>query len=725
MINKQTTLDLNGPILSFTQQPSSATLSSGGSTTLVGVATATYPTQDPANPAVNTGSIVYRWYVDGYGPLNDGSISALGMTVSGSTTTTLSISNAVSPAANGRRFYLLADHIPSAYSQPIGSAVTVGTARSTGSAFNDPKSSNIATLTVRPIISVTSNPSNQEVAEGDFATFTASGSSTDGTSVSVRWLLNGFYLSDNGSTIFGSNTNTLRISLQEASSNLISAEISHPTASNGPLRTNSALFTVVVARAVINFETFEDDGFSLKSTGNFDLTQQNGNYFQFDSGQGFTSVSMYPPERDILVRITLAGAAGGSIGSRRGGCGGVTVFDTVLRKNIEYVLKIGSVFGLNSYPAGGWTNGGGMSIFYRQAQVIAVSGGGGGAGRDGRGGDGGAAGQAGEPGQGRVPGAGGRAVVTGALGTSGFWQGGFSTPHQSPLGGKLSSCTIGGYWRDQGYSPCENMGNVQLYNVRGNIFNGSATIQRGFKAGLGYRNNGGVAPSTTNGAGGGGAYGGSASTAIYSGYYSGGGGGSGYWNGEGTLRLAVAGGNCSTRGYVRVELLTINTGLPSINPPAPTPPPPCSERYYTYRYGGGGGFGSCPVGFARRGRWYESADGVYYPIWYETEGTIRQAQDIYVPYLNRPAHLWEVEGIIQSINVNGSAYVINQVLNSIERRNIIASGDPTDPNNRNYNRPFPITKCFRDLNSLPSFVECRNDPPFNDGQYLSGPFNYL
>lgn len=725
MINKQTTLDLNGPLLSFIQQPSSVTLSSGESTTLVGIATATYPTQDPINPAVNTGSIVYRWYVDGYGPLSDGNIPSLGFSVTGAATTTLSISNAASPAAAGRRFYLLADHAPSAYSQPVGSAVTVGTARSTGSAFNDPKSSNIVTLTVKPIISVTSNPSNQEVAEGDFATFTASGSSTDGTSVSVRWLLNGFYLSDNGSNIFGSNTNTLRISLSNASSNLISAEISHPTASNGPLITNSALFTVVVARAVINFETFEDDTYSLKSKGSIDLTQQSGQYFQFNPQSGYSSTSLYAPERDIRVRIVLAGAAGASNGSNRGGCGGVTIFDITLQKNIEYILKIGSVYGLNNYPAGGWSNGGGMSIFYRQAQVVAVSGGGGGAGVDGRGGDGGAAGQSGESGQGRNPGAGGQSVSTGALGTTGYWQGGLSTAHKSPLGGKLSSCTIGGYWRDQGYSPCQNMGNVQLYNVFGNIFSGSATIQRGFKAGLGYRNNGGVAPSANNGAGAGGAYAGSASITQSAGFRSGGGGGSGYWNGEGTLQLAVRGGNCSTRGYVRVELLTANTGIPSIDPPPPTPPTSCSERYYTYRYGGGGGFGSCPVGFARRGRWYESADGVYYPRWEETEGTIRQAQDIYVPYLNRPAHLWEVGGIIQNINANGTAYVINQVLNSAERRNIIASGDPTDPNNRNYNRPFPISKCLRDYSSLPSSVECRNDPPFDNGEYLSGPFNYL
>lgn len=563
MINKQTTLDLNGPILSFNLEPSSVTLNPGGSAVLVGVATAVYPTQTPANPAVNTGSIAYQWYVDGYGPLNDGVIPTLGVTVTGTATTTLVVSNALG-AANGRRFYVVADSIPSAYSQPSGSVVTVGTARSTGNSFNDPKSSNIATLTVNATLSITSNPSNQEVAEGNFATFTASGSSDDGTPVFIRWLLNGSYLSDNGSTIFGSNTNTLRISLPNASQNLVSAEISHPTASNSPLRTNSALFNVVVARSILNYETFEDDGYSLKFKGSIDLTQQPGQFFQFDPQNGYSSTSLYAPEKDINVTITLAGAAGGSYGSNSGGCGGVTVFNITLRKNIEYILKIGSAYGYNNYPAGGWSNGGGMSIFYRQSEVIAVSGGGGGAGADGSGGSGGSAGQSGISGTGRGAGAGGQSVSTGALGTNGYWQGGFSTPNQSPLGGKLSSCTIGGYWRNQGYSPCQNMGNVELYNVFGNLFSGSATIQRGFKTGVGYRNNGGVAPSSINGAGGGGAYAGNASTGSSVGYRSGGGGGSGYWNGEGTLVSAIRGGNCSVRGYVRI-------GIPQ--PPPPPPPP--------------------------------------------------------------------------------------------------------------------------------------------------------
>ena len=71
MITKQTTLDLNGPILSFVQQPESITVCAGSAATFVGIATATFLTLgDIENPASSTGNIAYRWY-DQSGPLFD------------------------------------------------------------------------------------------------------------------------------------------------------------------------------------------------------------------------------------------------------------------------------------------------------------------------------------------------------------------------------------------------------------------------------------------------------------------------------------------------------------------------------------------------------------------------------------------------------------------------------------------------------------------------------
>ena len=75
-------------------------------------------------------------------------------------------------------------------------------------------------------------------------------------------------------------------------------------------------------------------------------------------------------------------------------------------------------------------------------------------------------------------------------------------------GGFMPKCTVGDYYAAQGFAPCQDLGYVQARTYDGDIITGSAELDRGYKAGFGYRENGG------NG---------------------GGGGGSGYSNGEITL----------------------------------------------------------------------------------------------------------------------------------------------------------------------------------------------
>jgi hypothetical protein len=155
-INKQTTLDLNGPVLSFTTHPSSVSACTSGIVTFVGIATATFPSQDPPNPATGTGYISYRWHWEGYGELSDGDLQ--GTTIVGSATTTLTLSGISSTVLfNNSKFFLRADYIPSAY-VVSGSDVTAGTARSTGNAVNDPKDSDVATLNVFPDIEIKTQP---------------------------------------------------------------------------------------------------------------------------------------------------------------------------------------------------------------------------------------------------------------------------------------------------------------------------------------------------------------------------------------------------------------------------------------------------------------------------------------------------------------------------------------------------------------------------------------
>jgi hypothetical protein len=188
MINKQTTLDLNGPILSFVQQPTSVSICNAGIVTFVGIATATFPTQTPSNSATPTGSISYRWY-DQNGQLTDN------QSVSGSGTTSLELYNNLT----NRQIFLRADYTPSAYGQD---PITVSTARSTPNAINDTLDSSTATLSVYPSISIRSILNDKTVIQNNTADFSVQASASDGSNVSYQWQLNGIDLAE------GTNTNS-------------------------------------------------------------------------------------------------------------------------------------------------------------------------------------------------------------------------------------------------------------------------------------------------------------------------------------------------------------------------------------------------------------------------------------------------------------------------------------------------------------------------------------
>lgn len=647
MIGKQTTLDLNGPILSFIQQPQSVSVCDGGSATFVGIATAFFPTQNPPNPASNTGTLLYQWYADGFGALTDGTFQ--GATITGSGTTTLTITNATSPIANGLRLFVDVDYVPSAYSQPVGSAVTVGTGRSTGNAVNEVLNSNSATLTVFPVLSVAQQPTDQTAASTRSAIFTTLGALTDTTqgNISYRWQLNGNDLSDS-TTVIGSGTTSLSVSLPNiitsvvpiisgstrfylinfsvpvdtasiptferigaagnsqptlritefvrissqqyrlrfavdidnfcrnftiqatpsssqpilqnntvthitaiggtttisidwspgTTTNTVRARLTHPIACNSPIFTNTVNFNIVDARQIINFESVNDSGDFIGS-GSINLFN-NPTTFTADLNNLERSLVIYPSEKDIRVRITLAAAAGASRGSR-GGQGGLSVFEYVIRQNTEYVFKLGAA----TAPSGGSNGGGGAAYLYEKARLIAACGGGGGSGTVSRGGDGGGIGVGGEFGQGRNSGVGGRRVDNGALPT------GSGSLASGSSGGQVSGCTIGKYYRDIGFSPCQDVGQQQWRAAKtGSITSQTAVIQRGYKQGLGYRNNGGNG-SGNEGGGGSGAYGGNAAIADGSG----GGGGSGYTDGSVNVINTQLGGNSSTNAFAKIEVI--------------------------------------------------------------------------------------------------------------------------------------------------------------------------
>lgn len=556
---KQTTLDLNGPIISFIQQPTSIGVCNSGIATFVGVATASFPTQSPVNPATNTGSLSYQWYADGYGPLSDGSF--LGATITGSATTTLTLSGVISPTLSGINFYVGVDYVASAYSQPVGSAVTVGTGRSTGNAINEIFNSDNATLTVFPSISITSQPTSQTAAQTFNATFSITATSTDNTqgNLSYQWTANGTVLNNGNTTINGgavntssnATTNNLTVASNTVGIQTVQCIVSHPTSCSSPLYSNTVNFTVVDPRTIVNYEQFVDGATSVITTGSQNLF--NGP-LRLDANPTQTqrSTIIYSPEKDIRVRITLAGAAGQSLGGT-GGQGGVSVFEYTLLRNVEYNIKLGGT----SPPTGGQNGGGGAAFMYDRSKIIAICGGGGAGGSSANGGAGGGIGIAGQTGFGRSGGQGGIQVADGTLPVYGYFPGGnyLDTPTRltATTGGRVSGCAYGPYWESIGISPCTNLGSslIQYRNSAGATISGTASLLRGYKPGnRGHRLNGGNG-SGGEGGGGSGAYGGNAGT----GGSSGGGGGSGYSSGDVTLISTQLGGNSSTAAYIIIEAL--------------------------------------------------------------------------------------------------------------------------------------------------------------------------
>ena len=226
MLNRQTTLDLNGPILSITTNPLAVNVgcTTSGIATFIGIATASFPNQTPSNSATPTGTISYQWYLEGYGALTDGTITGLGVTtavdnkyppppivVTGSATTTLTLSNLYSAGIGTFGYisnsnlvttnvYFTADYVPSAYGQ---SPITAGTARSTGNAINEPLISQKAVLSINPNITVSEYPEIATVVPRINASFniTASTTDSDSSALTYQWYANGVSLTDGSNKV--------------------------------------------------------------------------------------------------------------------------------------------------------------------------------------------------------------------------------------------------------------------------------------------------------------------------------------------------------------------------------------------------------------------------------------------------------------------------------------------------------------------------------------------
>lgn len=541
--NVNTTLDLNGPTLVFTENPVGLTTNHQGSVTLSGFATAVFP-EGQTERSSNTGSIVYQWYQNN-SPLTDG--NSLNLTIVGSATTNLTITNLLNPDNAQDQFFLRADYIPSAYEN--------GT---TGNAVVDPKDSDTTTVITAPKISVSLPASTVTTAENQNATFVVNASITDNSSVSYQWRVDGqiinepAYASGDQSPTYTVTTGNIDGQNLGIGTYLVNCTVSNPNAIPSQVVSDDILLNVVSARSILAYELVDS---SWNGGGSKDLVNQG--FLEFDANDSDErSIVIYPTEKDVDVLITLGGSKGDTKNGNRGGEGGLSSFRLTLNQDEEYFIRLGvpySVGGSNDF--GGVVGGGGASIFYRRANTVAVCGGGGGGGQNNRGGDGGGVNLDGEDGVGRNGGNGGVRFNIGELDEEGSYARtvnfndttAYTASSNNLAGGKLSTCTTGDYWANQGYSQCQNLGNIKYRNSSGTEITQTAQIDRGYKAGGNFRRNGGNG-NGNQGGGGAGVEGGSA--ALSDG--SGGGGGSGYSNGEITIISSTVGGN-NDYGYIKIE----------------------------------------------------------------------------------------------------------------------------------------------------------------------------
>ena len=487
-------------------------------------------------PPVNKGSVDYRWHEVGVGPLSDSA------TVTGTATTTLTISNLRTPTDNGRQFFLQVDYDPD-------TATGIGSMKITGNAPNEPFNSGISTVTVTPLVEITTQPVVTSTFPNVATDITVVASLTDnsfGDDTQYQWQLDGSDVSNgtitkNGvdTVVAGATSPTLTLTSNNSGiSYNVRCSVSSATASNSLIVSDSVTYTVNVPTNVINIEAIKNAGTQAVlsnvdlSTGDIIFTAATSS-----TASDFFLYSLYAPNKDVDVEMDLQGGQG-LVGNARGGYGGYSRIRFTMKQNEEYVIA-------------GLTEAVKTPFVYHKASLIACVGGGGDAATGNtqvsNGGAGGGVNIGGETPAGGA--SGGQSIVAGTLGGNGIFGSSFQSPtlyigdtQQSANSGGAGvtiKCTKGVYYAQQGISPCADVAVSGKFRISdGTEITNTANIERGYKTGYNIIQTAGVKTNSTGGNGGHGMEGGQGG-----GYNSPGGGGSGYHDGSVTVVSTMQGGS--------------------------------------------------------------------------------------------------------------------------------------------------------------------------------------
>ena len=496
------------------------------------------------SPPANKGSLAFKWHEVGVGPLSDSA------TVTGTATTTLTISNLRTPTDNGRQFFLQVDYDPQ-------TAVGIGSTTITGNAPNEPFNSGIATVTVTPLVEITTQPVLTSTFPNVATDITVVASLTDNSfadDTQYQWQLDGSDVSNgtitkNGvdTVVAGATTPTLTLTSDDSGIGFVArCRVSSATASNSPIVSDSVIYTVNVPTNVINIEAIKNAGnqavLSSVDLDNGDITL---NAATSSTASDFFLYSLYAPNKDVDVEMDLYGGQG-LVGNGSGGAGGYSRIRFTMKQNEEYVIA-----GLTAEVK--------APFVYRKGALVACVGGGGDAATGNiqvsDGGDGGGINISGQTPAGGA--SGGSSILPGTLGGNGIFGSSFQSPTlytgdtQEPAnsgnGGRTIKCTKGVYWAQQGISPCTDIGISNKFRISdGTELTNTANIKRGYKTGYNIIQTAGVKTNSTGGNGGHGVLGGDGG-----GYNSPGGGGSGYHDGSVSVVSTTQGGST---GNAKVDI---------------------------------------------------------------------------------------------------------------------------------------------------------------------------
>ncbi len=360
------TLDLNGPILSFSEQPTGTTgigttagATGGASISFTGIATGVEE---------GTGYLSYQWYEQDVGKLSDDTyITGTASTGPVGTAATLTLSNLITPTDNQRKFYVVTDYVASAY----------GTGKSTGNAWNEPLTSGIATATVTPLIEVIAQPSSKQAGLNSEAVFTVNSDLTDGyftDDLQYQWYLDGEEVTDGIKTVtIQESTGTASTVSRNYTAHYFDSTGAHVyTEGVFSLDIPSDATDIVAVVAGAAGMAGGQDGTGVGGTGGggragrFSLTAsqvqgekifintgQRGNGGSNGTGSAGGRGGSQNPSYDYKAAGGWGGNAGGSGSSGGGGGGGAGSF-----------LSVGSTTGTQIVAAAGGGGGGGGSSNY-------------------------------------------------------------------------------------------------------------------------------------------------------------------------------------------------------------------------------------------------------------------------------------------------------------------------------------------------------------------------